>query len=53
MNELQSSRMKRNSIDATFRGFLMAILPVADHRMAERRELHTNLVLQSRHQRNP
>lgn len=53
MKELQRGRMQRNPSNSTLRGFVMAVLPVADDRVAERRKLHSNLILQSRQQRNP
>jgi hypothetical protein len=45
MNELQIGRMQRNPSNSTLRSFAVAVLPVADHRVAERRELHSDLIL--------
>ena len=45
--------MQRNAGDAPLRRLGRAVLPVADYRVSDRRELHADLVLQSRHQRNP
>lgn len=45
--------MKRNPSNSALRGFVMAVLPVADDRVAERCKLHSDLILQSRQQRDP
>src|SRR5437016_1638032 len=53
MNELQAGRMKRDSSNSAFGGFLSAVLPVANDWMTECRKLHPNLVLQSGQQHDP
>ena len=53
MKELQRGRMQRNPSNSTLRSFVRAVLPVTDDRVTERRKLHSNLILQSRQQRNP
>jgi len=52
MNEMQVGRMKRDPGNSTLCGFVMAVLPVADDRMAERCKLHSDLILQSCQQRD-
>jgi len=53
MNKMQVGRMKRDPGNSTLRGFVMAVLPVADDRMAEGCKLYSDLILQSRQQRDP
>ena len=53
MNKMQVGRMKRDPGNSTLRGFVMAVLPVADDRMAEGCKLDSDLILQSRQQRDP
>ena len=52
MNELKTRCVKGHASNSTLRGFRLAILSIADDRVADRCKLHSNLVLQSRHQRN-
>jgi hypothetical protein len=53
MNELKMRGVKGDARDSALRRFRRVVLSVADDRMADRRKLHSDLVLQSRHQRNP
>jgi hypothetical protein len=53
MDELKICCVKRDSGNPTLRGFVMAVLAVADYGVAERGELHSDLILQSRQQSNP
>lgn len=53
MKELKIRCVKSDAGNSTFRGFRRVVFPVADHRVADCRELHPDLILQSRHQRNP
>jgi len=46
------SRMKSDARNSPLQRFRLMVLSVADHRMADRRKLHADLILQSRHQRN-
>jgi len=50
MNELEMRGMKCDAGDPLLRSLRRAIFPVADDRVANRRELHPDLILQSRHQ---
>jgi hypothetical protein len=52
MNELQRGRMERNPGDSTLGSLVRAVFSVADDRVAERCKLHSDLILQSRQQRN-
>ena len=52
MNELKMSCMKSDASNSPFRRFRQAVLSVADDRVADRGKLHSDLILQSRHQRN-
>src|SRR5205807_8654091 len=52
MNELKMRGMKRDASNAPLRRLCRVILSVADHRMVNRRKLHADLILQSRHQRD-
>jgi hypothetical protein len=47
MNELQVGGVERHAGDSALCGFVRAVLAVADDRMAECRELHPDLILQS------
>lgn len=53
MNELKMPRMKSDARNSPLQRFRLVVLSVADHRVADRRELHSDLILQSRHQRYP
>lgn len=52
MNELKMPGMKSDASDSPLRRFLPAVLSIADDRMAHRRKLHSDLILQPRHQGN-
>ena len=52
MHKLEMRRVQGNPGDQPLGGFLRVILPVADHRAPDRRELRADLILQPRHQRN-
>lgn len=45
--------MKSDTSDATLQGFFTAVFSVTNNRMADGCKLRPNLILQSRHQRNP
>lgn len=53
MTEVKSRGMKRHAVDAPFLSFGGVILTVTDHRVADGRELHSDLVLQSCHECHP
>ncbi len=53
MNELEMRRMKRDPIDERLRGFPPVVFSVAKDRVARRRELDPDLILQSGHQFDP
>lgn len=53
MNELKMRRMKSNAGNSPLRRFRQVVFSVADDRMADRRKLHSDLILQTRHQRHP
>ena len=53
MSKLEMRGMQSDARNAPLRRLLGMVLSVADDGMAERRKLHTNLILQSCHQRNP
>ena len=44
--------MQSHPVDAPLRGFRRMVFAIADHRVAEGRKLHPNLVLQSRDERD-
>ena len=46
-------RMQSDAGNSALSRFLRVILSVADHRVADCRQLHADLILQSRHQRDP
>ncbi|MGB7929151.1 MAG: hypothetical protein WCF61_13460 [Terriglobales bacterium] len=50
MNELKTGGMKSNAINKRLRAFRGVIFSIADHRVADGRELSADLILQSRHQ---
>jgi len=52
MNELKTRCVKGHASNSTLRGFRLAVLSVADDRVADGCKLHSNLILQSSHQRN-
>ena len=52
MNELKMRRVKSDAGNPPLRGFRQVVFSVADDRVADRRELHSDLILQSRHQRH-
>lgn len=45
MNELEAGRMKCDPSYSTLRGFVTAILPVSDDRVAQRGKLDPDLIL--------
>ncbi len=45
-------RVKSDARNPPLRRFLRVVFSVAHHRVADRRKLHADLILQSRHQRN-
>ena len=53
MNELKMRRMKSNAGNSPLRRFRQVVFSVADDRVADGCELHSDLILQSRHQRHP
>jgi len=53
VKELKMRRVESDAGDQPLGGFLGAVLSVADDRVADGRKLRPDLVLQSRHQRNP
>lgn len=53
MNKLKMRCMKNDASDSTLQGFFPAILSVTDNRVADGCKLRPDLILQSRHQRNP
>ena len=53
MNKLKAGRMKSNSSDEPLRRFREVVFSVTDHRVADRGELHSNLILQPRYQSDP
>ena len=52
MNELKMRCVKSDAGDSPLRRFRRVVFSVADHRVADRRKLHSDLILQSRHQRH-
>ena len=52
MNELKMLCMKSNAIDQPLRRFRHVVLSIADDRVADRRKLRSDLILQSRDQRH-
>ena len=50
MNELKMRCMESNPSNAPLRSLRRVVLSVADDRVADRRKLHSDLILQSRHQ---
>ena len=53
MDKLKIRGMKSNASNEGLRRFRGVVFSVADHRVAHRRKLRSDLVLQSRHQLNP
>ena len=53
MNELKMRRMKSDARNSPLRRFRRVVFSVTDDRMADRRKLHPDLILQSRRQRHP
>ncbi len=53
MNELNVSCMQSDASDSPLQRLHRVVLSVANHRVADRRKLHPDLVLQARHHRNP
>src|SRR6266404_5946639 len=53
MDKLKMRGMKRNPLNQLLRRFLRVIFSVPDYRMARRRKLHADLILESCHQLNP
>ena len=53
MNKLKMRGMKSNTGNQGFRGFCPVVFSITDDRMAYRRKLHPDLILQSCHQVNP
>jgi hypothetical protein len=47
MDKLKMRGMKRNAINERLRRFGRMVFSIADHGMADRRELRPNLILQS------
>jgi hypothetical protein len=52
MSELKMPRMKSDTSNSPLQRLRRMVFSVADDGMADRRKLHSNLILQSRHQRN-
>jgi hypothetical protein len=52
MSELKMPRMKGDAGNSSLQCFRRVVFSVADDGMADRRKLHSDLILQSRHQRN-
>jgi len=52
MNELKMRCVQSDASNSPLRRFRRVVFSVADDRMADRRELHPDLILQSRHQRH-
>src|SRR6266404_995719 len=53
MDKLKVRGMKSNALNQLLRRFRRVIFSVPDYRMARRRKLHADLILESRHQLNP
>src|SRR6202521_6486696 len=53
MDKLKMRGMKSNALNQLLRRFRWVIFSVTDYRMARRRKLHANLILESCHQLNP
>jgi len=53
MKKLKVRSMKSHPPNPPLRGFLRVVLPVPNHRMANGRKLHPDLVLQPGGKRNP
>src|SRR6266852_5605315 len=53
MDKLKMRGMKSNALNQLLRRFRRVIFSVADYRMARRRKLHADLILESCHQLNP
>jgi len=45
-------RVQSDAGNSPLRSFRLVVFPVAHHRVIDRRKLHSNLILQSRHQLN-
>ena len=52
MNELKMPCMKSDASNSPLRCFRLVVFSVADDRVADSRKLHSDLILQSRHQRD-
>ena len=52
MNEFQKRSMQRDPRNSALSGFFRAVLAVSDNWMAKRCKLHSNLILQSGHERD-
>ena len=52
MSELKMPRMKGDAGNSPLQCFRRVVFSVADDGMADRRKLHSDLILQSRHQRH-
>ena len=50
MNELKARCMKSDASNSPFGRFRRVVFPVADYGVSDRGKLHSDLVLQSRHQ---
>src|ERR1700730_2045519 len=53
MDKLKMRGMKSNALNQLLRRFRRMIFSVPDYRVARRRKLHSNLILESCHQLNP
>ena len=53
MDKLKMCGMKSNASNERLRRFRPVVFSIADHRVAHRRKLHSDLILQSCHQLNP
>jgi hypothetical protein len=52
MNELEMRCVKSDPCNSSLQRFLQVVFSVTDDRVADRRKLHPDLILQSRHQGN-
>jgi len=52
MNELKMRRVKSDARNSPLRRLRQVVFPVADYRVADGCKLHSDLILQSRHQRH-
>ncbi len=53
MDKPKMRGMKSNASNERLRRFLLVVFSIADNRVAHRRKLHSDLILQSCHQLNP